>query len=80
MNIKNMSVKFYESVKICHQLRDRQLCEGLNLAEVGDATKGLTGADLRALLHTATLEAETELGNLITCKIVCFVHEGGGKN
>ena len=60
-----MSVKFDESVKICPQLRDRQLCEGLNLAEVGQATEGLTGADLRALLHTANLEAETELGNLI---------------
>ena len=57
-----MSVKFYESVKICPQLRENQLCEGINLAEVGEATKGLTGADLRALIHTATLEAEMELG------------------
>ena len=52
------------SVVICHQLRDRQLCEGINLAEVGEATLGLTGADLRALVHTASLEAETELGDL----------------
>ena len=52
------------SVEICHQLRDRQLCEGINLAEVGEATLGLTGADLRALVHTASLEAETELGDL----------------
>jgi len=43
-------------------LRERQLCEGLDLAEVAEATKGLTGADLRALLHTATLEAEIDLG------------------
>ena len=60
-----MCVKFFECVKICPQLRDRQLCEGLNLAEVGQATEGLTGADLRALLHTATMDAETELGDLI---------------
>ena len=45
-----------------YQLRERQLCEGTNLAEVAEATQGLTGADLRALLHTATLEAEIELG------------------
>jgi len=43
-------------------LRERQLCEDLDLAEVAEATKGLTGADLRALLHTATLEAEIDLG------------------
>ena len=61
-----MDFSLYESAKICHQLRDRQLCEGLNLAEVGgEVTEGLTGADLRALVHTATLEAEMELGNLI---------------
>ena len=59
------------SVEICHQLRDRQLCEGINLAEVGEATLGLTGADLRALVHTASLEAETELGDLTFVKLLC---------
>ena len=54
----------FKSVEICPQLRDRELCEGLNLAEVGEATEGLTGADLCALVHTASLEAETELGDL----------------
>ena len=59
------------SVEICHQLRDRQLCGGINLEEVGEATLGLTGADLRALVHTASLEAETELGDLTFVKLLC---------
>ena len=43
---------------ICHQLAESQLSESkLDLAEVAEATRGLTGADLRALLHTASLAA-----------------------
>ena len=48
---------------ICHQLAESQLSESkLDLAEVAEATRGLTGADLRALLHTASLAAENNSG------------------
>ena len=48
---------------ICYQLAESQLSESkLDLAEVAEATRGLTGADLRALLHTASLAAENKSG------------------
>ena len=49
---------------ICHQLAESQLNKSkLDLAEVAEATRGLTGADLRALLHTASLAAENNSGD-----------------
>ena len=51
---------------ICHQLAESQLSESkLDLAKVAEATRGLTGADLRALLHTASLAAENKYGDHI---------------
>ena len=49
---------------ICHQLAESQLSDTkLDLAKVAEATRGLTGADLRALLHTASLAVENNSGD-----------------